>query len=461
MTKSEGPSSPDPKTSSGDQLNADVFRRNAWVSGGVVASACFLVLGMLWWLQSDGTADDPSAPTVHFDNIIDPGFTDIDQQSALAQQDLALTAMSDQLTALHAQIEQGQQQANQKLEQLNDELRRRVSALETAASDRPSQVNTHTEAEPVSSPPPMAPAVAWPSPEVDAAPPSLSPLIETPKPSIPRYQSLHFHWAVSSKPAPLSLVGYVPSGSFVSAIVTGGADTNAGVLAQGDTVPLVFQTLNAGVLPNGQPSKLNHCTITASAYGEVSSSRGIVRTDRISCVLDDGAIIDQPVKGTAFNFGRNGIRGTTLLKNGDIVQMAGIAGILTGLGETGKALSEQTTLHPLGSTQTLKSDQAPLNLLGHAGSTVGAKLSDYYIKLAETYHPIVEINPGTLVNIVFLEGFALTPLTQSGHSASRETIPVPSHSQGQASFNPLADELRQEGLELAPSPSFQQELKYE
>ncbi|SGZ09596.1 TrbI/VirB10 family protein [Moritella viscosa] len=208
-----------------------------------------------------------------------------------------------------------------------------------------------------------------------------------------------------------TIKNYVPTGTFVTAVVTGGADTNAGVLGQGDTVPMVFQTLNEGILPNGEKSRLKNCTITASAYGEISSSRGIVRTNRMSCIFKDGEIIDLPVKGTVFNFGRNGIRGTTILKNGKIVQMAGISGILTGIGETGKALSATTSTSALGSSSSIDSGSAGLNLLGNATSSIGSKLADYYIKLAELYHPIVELNPGNVVNIVFLAGFPLDALS--------------------------------------------------
>ena len=189
---------------------------------------------------------------------------------------------------------------------------------------------------------------------------------------------------------------------------------------------MVFQTLNAGILPNGKPSKLSNCTILGSVYGEISSSRGIVRTQRLSCIFDD-EIIDIPVEGTVFNFGRNGIRGTTIMKNGKIVQMAGISGILTGIGETGQALSETTSTSALGSTSTIGGSDALLNLAGSSVASVGNKLADYYIKLAEQYHPIVELNPGNIVNIVFLKGFPLDPVGIKEYEetlANQEQAPV-------------------------------------
>ncbi|MEZ8657452.1 TraB/VirB10 family protein, partial [Vibrio splendidus] len=241
------------------------------------------------------------------------------------------------------------------------------------------------------------------------------------------------------------------------AVVTGGADANAGVLGQGDTTPMVFQTLNNGILPNGQPSKLKDCTITGATYGEISSSRGIVRTHRMSCIFDNKDILDVAVKGTVFNFGRNGIRGTTILKNGKVVQMAGISGILTGLGEAGKGLSETTSTSALGSTSSVSGQDIGLNLLGNATASVGAKLADYYIGLAEMYHPIVEINPGSVVNIVFLEGFPLDPLeaaeyeqaqAQEQSSQSNQLMEVISN----VTQNPLANQISAQGIQVPSSP---------
>ncbi|MDC5841117.1 TraB/VirB10 family protein [Vibrio europaeus] len=278
------------------------------------------------------------------------------------------------------------------------------------------------------------------------------------------FETQSFHWQATIEEAKSlrTTDNYVPTGTFVTAVVTGGADANAGVSGQGDTAPIVFQTINSGVLPNGKKSKLNNCTITGSVYGEISASRGITRTNRMSCIQPDGSILDIPVKATAFNFGRNGIRGTTILKNGKIVQMAGVSGILTGLGETGKALSQTTTPTALGPSQSVNGEDALVNLLGNATSSVGSKLADYYIKLAELYHPIVEVNPGAIVNIVFLEGFPLDPLLAEEYEAEvkkeeqaamntpqNQLMSVltnsPAMTAGQA-VNPLAEKMAQEGI---------------
>ncbi|PSW22712.1 conjugal transfer protein TraB, partial [Photobacterium phosphoreum] len=112
---------------------------------------------------------------------------------------------------------------------------------------------------------------------------------------------------------------------------------------------------------------------------------------------------------TAFNFGKNGIRGTAVMRNGKIIQMAGISGIFTGLGATAKGLSTTQSVSPLGTTSTIDPSKALGSLMGNSLESIGSKLSDYYIKLAEQYHPVIELNAGSVVNIVFLRGFSLTP----------------------------------------------------
>ena len=204
---------------------------------------------------------------------------------------------------------------------------------------------------------------------------------------------------------------YVPSGSFVTAVTTGAADANAGVNGQSDTAPMTFRAIHDGILPNGRRSRLKDCSFTASAYGEISSNRGIARLDRMSCIFDDKIhgerILDIPVKGTAFNFGRNGIRGTPVMRNGKIMQMAGISGLFTGLGQTATDASSTAITSPSGVMSSVDPSQAFLNMGGASLENIGSKMADYYIKLAEQYHPIIELKVGAIVNLVFLEGFPL------------------------------------------------------
>lgn len=457
----------------GSDINSENKKRNNTLS--IIA---FIIIGIAFVVSYQLTR--PAAPTlqtkeaVNFNAIIEDDFTTKDNQSALnvqqaellaqqakidelastvkglkSQTDNSIKAQKESFRAFESKIsqyfEQSKRDAQASIDALADNL-----ALQNNQGTPQTTVNTTDEKIP-SSHGEFGAYTRPPRPSIsdDTA---LNGDNFSYEPSQKQsfsaggIDSFDFTWATSEEDKKRRTIeNYVPTGTFVTARVTGGADTNAGALGQGDTVPMVFQTINEGILPNGERSRLKNCTITGAAYGEISSSRGIVRTNRMSCIFKDGEIIDIPVKGTVFNFGRNGIRGTTILKNGKIVQMAGISGILTGLGETGKGLSTTSSTSALGSSSTIDPSSAGLNLLGNATSSVGSKLADYYIKLAELYHPIVELNPGNVVNIVFLAGF---PLDAVGIEAYEDDIAQENAQQSSSNQildvitnNPLMDSL--------------------
>ncbi|MFY2508879.1 TrbI/VirB10 family protein [Vibrio pectenicida] len=473
----------------GATINASSSKLNRAITTTVLCLLVAVALVSWMWMQPV-SANVNEAPTseVAFGQVVDDTFTEKDNQSALSQQQLQIESMNqsvstlqDEMSSLAKDIQRGfETLKNEQASAPNPEMAalkrqweaqvQEVEALKQSLQSQLTQQNTvlntvNGRGERLGDYDRRLPPVAkgrylTQNPEVGGLKYQRD---EQAAVSPTDFDISTFEWdaALQEAKAKRTIDNYVPTGTFVTAVVTGGADANAGVSGQGDTAPIVFQTVNSGILPNGEHSKLDNCSITGSVYGEISSSRGIVRTARLSCIQDNGDILDIPVQGTAFNFGRNGIRGTTILKNGDIVEMAGISGILTGIGETGKALSQTTTPTALGPSQTIQSSDALINLLGNATSSVGSKLADYYIKLAELYHPIVEINPGGVVNIVFLKGFPLDPLLADEYeaevNAEEEAKRSPTNGfmsvlgnvapiSASGAANPLAQKMVQEGL---------------
>ncbi|BDU41066.1 IncF plasmid conjugative transfer pilus assembly protein TraB [Vibrio nigripulchritudo MADA3029] len=476
-------SDPEGSFSQGDQVNQKTLKRNH-----LITSFAFLILTVgtlcLYRFMQPAKATATPVTQAAFTSIIDADFTEKDNQSALSQQHAMLLKLTQSMSQVSSALSTLTEEVDKRIEdtytRAAKETEARLQALHQQERQTATPSSTSTSSSQPKVPPVTAPKASSPQPvnsaetfgERSLPPRPASQTGDQAKAQEFRYRpqgsattpnlafdSHDFTWEASDMDIqPRSTASYVPSGTFVTARITGGGDANAGVLGQGDTIPLVLQTLNKGILPNGETSHLKDCTITASAYGEVSSSRGIVRTNRMSCIQDGGRILDVSIEGTAFNFGRNGVRGTTILKNGKIVEMAGISGILTGLGETGQALSQTTSTSALGSTQTVSGQNAALNLLGSAGSSVGAKLADYYIKLAELYHPIIEINPGTIVNIVFLKGFPLDPVLARREELRREEATAVAQSNRALDIvttpplNPIARELKQQGITATPTP---------
>ncbi|MFS1904477.1 TrbI/VirB10 family protein (plasmid) [Vibrio lentus] len=474
----------------GGAINDDTALRNKRITTVAVSVLCLTVAGV-WMLTRSKPADEvePIQP-VEFGAIVDQGFTERDNQSALVQQQQLIATLQKQMRDFQDKMKGLEEETHRRIVNAKsetaslvedkirsemqgkvDELQFKMEALKAHAASStdtayPFEGSEQERLAMVGGDDVFGQAKLPPRPSVSSDNnPDIDTMSYQPRQQRSfvnsQFDSTDFSWAEDEEQARRTTENFVPTGTFVTALVTGGADANAGVMGQGDTTPIVFQTMNQGVLPNGKKSKLNDCTITGAVYGEISSSRGIVRTNRLSCILDNDEILDVAVKGTAFNFGRNGIRGTTILKNGKVVQMAGISGILTGLGEAGKGASQTTSTSALGTTSSVSGKDFGLNLLGNATASVGAKLADYYIGLAEMYHPIVEINPGSMVNIVFLEGFPLDPLEAAEYEQSQKEDNATQSNQvmeviSSVTQNPLANQINAQGIQVPRSPFGQQ-----
>lgn len=201
---------------------------------------------------------------------------------------------------------------------------------------------------------------------------------------------------------------YVPAGTFVRAVMIGGADASAGVTSQGNPAPMLFRLLDQGTLPNHHQSHLKDCTTTAAVVGDISSERGQIRLERLSCVAPNGEIVDMPVEGTVFGpEGKNGVRGVPLWREGALLKRAFIAGSLSGLSSGISQQYTTTSVSPLGTTTSV--NNGDIFKYGAANGMTNAmdKMADYNIRRADQYHPVIQLSAGTVVDIVFLKGFFL------------------------------------------------------
>lgn len=211
---------------------------------------------------------------------------------------------------------------------------------------------------------------------------------------------------------------YVAAGTFVKAVMLGGADASAAVNAQANPTPMLFRIIENGTMPNKKHSQLKDCVATAAVVGDISSERGMVRLETLSCVDPvNQKISDIAVEGTVFGpEGKNGIRGIPVWREGALLQRAFIAGTLSGFSNSVSQKYTTTSISPLGSTQTVSgSDILKYGAASGLGNAMD-KLATYNIQRAEQYHPVLQLNAGTVVDLVFLKGFYLrenTPATTS------------------------------------------------
>ncbi len=211
---------------------------------------------------------------------------------------------------------------------------------------------------------------------------------------------------------------WVPAGTFVRGVLLEGADANASVNGQSDTVPILIRLLDNGTLPNGKTSKLKDCFVLASIYGDISSERGEARLNTLSCTRKDGSILEVSVQGHLSFAGKEGIRGKPIMRNGKILAMAGMSGTLSGIGGSLQQSAQSITTSPLGTLTTVSGSQIWENGAYGGASTAMGQLAHYYIQRANQYHPIISIGSGTVATVIFQSGFSLQKYEEKIHDSS-------------------------------------------
>ncbi len=364
----------------------------------IVASVVVLVLfGLSYFMDNKSESSKTKDPveTVNFAtplNHVDAQAIWIERaQNQLAEQGKTTTSMEQQLQLLQ-QAKEAQDRQTQQQTQILETLQTKVTTLtQQLAQRRPQSQGMDGSA-----------AAFPPAPGMEGSPNQGDGFISDDTLNLaPQKNALNL--------IPLkNPETFVPAGSFVRAITLGAADVSAGVTSQGNPSPMLFRILDQGTLPNHQHSHLKNCVATAAAIGDISSERGEVRLERLSCVNPNGQVVEYPVEATVFGpDGKNGVRGNPLWREGALVQRAFIAGTLSGISNGVAQSYTSNSISPWGSVQTVSPSKIFQYGLAQGVGNAAEKLANYNIRRAEQYHPVIQLSAGTVVDIVFLKGFYL------------------------------------------------------
>ena len=208
------------------------------------------------------------------------------------------------------------------------------------------------------------------------------------------------------------LGAYLPAGSHAEAIVIAGVDASAGVRSQGDPRPVLLRLTgpahSAAEDGAARTVDIEGCTVTGAAYGDLSSEKVYVRVRTLTCAgAEPDTVIETEVAGFVAGTGKAGVRGPVVSREGDLVEKAFLAGLVSGLGE-GVSQAFQPQAVATGGASAAVANTA-LEDIGRAGlgagaASAGQKVADYLIKRAEQYQPVIQLQAGTAVTVVFLEG---------------------------------------------------------
>ena len=204
---------------------------------------------------------------------------------------------------------------------------------------------------------------------------------------------------------------WLPAGAHAEAVVLAGVDASAGVSSQGDPRPVLLRITGPAWTAAEDGTALqvdvDGCTVTGAAHGDLSSEKVYVRFRTMTCAgPEPGTVIETDVAGFVAGSGKTGVRGPVVSREGALVEKAFLAGLVSGVGQgVSQAFQPQAVATGTGAAVA----NTGIGDIGRAGlgagaSSAGQKVADYMIRRAEQYQPVIQLQAGTKVTLVFLEG---------------------------------------------------------
>lgn len=193
--------------------------------------------------------------------------------------------------------------------------------------------------------------------------------------------------------------------SFTRGILLGGVDAPTGGVAQTNPHPILIRLSDNSVLPNRFRGEYRECFVIAAAYGDISSERAYGRTESLSCVSAEGRALEVKIQGSIFGEdGKVGMRGRLVTKQGAMLANALMAGVVSGIGQGISTANTTFSSSALGTVATSGGSDAMKAGLGTGVGKALDRLAQYYIKLAESTFPIIEIDAGREIDVVLTKG---------------------------------------------------------
>jgi len=205
---------------------------------------------------------------------------------------------------------------------------------------------------------------------------------------------------------------FMPAGSIITGVLINGMDAPTAQGARQDPFPATLRIQKEAILPNRFRADIRECFLIISGYGDLSSERAYLRGETLSCVKDNGDVIETPFDAYAVGEdGKAGVRGRLVSKQGQIIAKSLMAGFLSGAAEAFDVDAVPTlNLENTGRTQYQQTDFT--GTLAQGAAAKGAsnaldRIAQFYIQMAEGIFPVIEIDAGRQVEIIVTKGSSL------------------------------------------------------
>jgi len=220
----------------------------------------------------------------------------------------------------------------------------------------------------------------------------------------------------TDKPEELSVT--LPSGSILSGVLVTGMDAPTGKQAQRDPFPTLIRIKSEAILPNRFRADFRECHLIAGGWGDLSSERAYFRAERLSCVRNDGSVLESSLEAYATGEdGKAGIRGRLVSKQGQIIARSLAAGFLQGVAgafNVQKVPTINVTRAGDDSNRTVTPvyeqamDPNALQSAGFSGAgSALERIADFYLEMAESIFPVIEIDAMRDVDFIVNKGMTV------------------------------------------------------
>lgn len=220
---------------------------------------------------------------------------------------------------------------------------------------------------------------------------------------------------------------WIPAGSFAQGVLVSGIVASTAVSSSSNPQPVVIRLLQDGTASRGWAVDLKDAYLIGACHGDLSAERAYCRLSTLSYTDPSGEVIEKDIEGWIVDAdGRYGLFGPVVDRSDEVARQALVSGILGGIASFFSARSSQSVypISPFGQTNALSTTDM---LKGSASSGVGKaleKLADFAIKRAESMSPVILIDPGRTVDVVFKKGVTREADSQYTKTLKEHSDPI-------------------------------------
>lgn len=217
--------------------------------------------------------------------------------------------------------------------------------------------------------------------------------------------------------------GFLPAASFAGATLISGVEAFTGGTAQAQPQPLVIRIDENAILPNAAQYQIKGCHVLASVYGDLSSERVFGRLATLTCVdTHDKLVLSEEVEGNLIDSdGKNGIRGALQDRQGAKLARSLLAGFAQGMASAFGQAQTSVTSSALGAITSTINPKKSLSTAGYSGANQAAQqLADFYLKQAEATMPVIAVDAGRKVSVLFTKSQSLKFETTDGYKVKQK-----------------------------------------